>query len=57
MYIAALLSQCIVIGRDKGILKSYKRLASHSNFDVVADMALYSASAEDLATIFYFLVF
>ena len=54
---ASLLSQYIVIGKCKGREKSYKRCASHSNLDVVAGMALYSASTEDLATVFCFLVF
>lgn len=53
----ALLSQCKGMGRVMLIMKSVNKLCSHTSSLVVLDILLYSASAEDLETVFYFLVF
>jgi len=57
MCCAVVLSQNIVISKEIGMHRLCNNCESHFNSEVVADMNLYSAFAEDFATVFCLLVF
>ncbi|GJZ95303.1 hypothetical protein Tco_0667506 [Tanacetum coccineum] len=57
IWMAALLSQYIVIGLALLMFKSYRRLVSQITSQVAEARALYSAFIEDLDTTDYFLLF